>query len=127
MFKKTSFLLFSLIAIPCFAGFFSVFEQDIGPATSTTNVTVAQPGGGKQNCFIHFSADNSTGTTGNFIFRVLDNSTTVYQLLVTTGTQLQLTFPQAAPLCTSINSTTTITNSASSFDINYYGFVRKNN
>lgn len=125
---KKYFYLIVLLATPAFAG---VLGEDIGPATSTSNVTIAAPGVGKANCLTFVSQDISVYGSNTATLRILAGGTTVYQVITSTTNGISSTNPVTAhlsssdPLCGGFNESLQIKNTATTFDINYKGYVKK--
>lgn len=131
--KKNIFALFSLVFLTALSA--KAATEIIGEIYPTTaasaTATIAAPGNGKQNCIDFITVGTYVYGSNNAVVRVLDGGTTVYALTISTSNGISslnpiyLVGPTEDPLCGSSNSAIRITNTATSYDINYEGFIRK--
>lgn len=94
--------------------------SDIGPATSTSNVTIASAGSGKKNCL----TDLVVISTQAYTLRILDAGTTTFALPLAANTGFIKEWPLEASYCGSNASSMEIKVSAGDFNINYSGYVK---
>lgn len=93
------------------------YDSPIGPATSTSNVTISAQSG-VRNCITHVSTISSSTNT----FRMLDGATTNYALLLGAGQGYVADFNPEAPWCTSPSRSLTLSVDGGTFSINYDGY-----
>lgn len=107
---------------------------ELGPATSTSAVSIAAPGADKQNCLSSVHVGISAYGSNTATIRIIDglsSGTTVYSLVVSTSSGLSAPNPIAIyvdpddPLCASSNNGIRIYTTATTSEINYQGYVRR--
>ncbi len=126
---KTFIALVVLMVSSAFAE--TRFGGDIGPATTTSAVSIAAPGDGKRNCLTNVTVGINTFSTSTTL-RIIDglsNGTTIFALTLSSSTGLSapspvvLPFDSEDPLCAGPNQGIRIYNSAGTYDLNYKGYI----
>jgi len=93
-----------------------------GPAAT---ITLAAPGAGKSNCLTYVVFQS---TSANQIYRILNGSTTNYQLTgIAANTAVRESWNPDAPLCADVNTAMQIKASVggNGTELNYKGFIRR--
>lgn len=94
-------------------------ESRMTPATSSSNVTISAAGSNLRNCL----TDATVISNSTYTFRVLDGTTTSYQLLMGASQGLAEDWSINNPFCGSPNSSMTLSIDSGTFRINYSGVV----
>lgn len=94
-------------------------QTKIGPASSTSQVTLPSAGTGKRNCLTNLDVVSDTA----FNLSVADGGTTIYQLALPAAGGIVRSWDFDDGLCGSAATAMTISVSAGTYRINYKGFT----
>lgn len=130
--KKILYLLPLLFALKAHA--VEVIGEITSSATLSSTGIIAAPGAYKQNCLSTLTVGTYVYGSTNAVIRILDGlvqGTTIFSLTISTTNGInsinpvQLVEDPDDPICGSSNSVLQIKNSATSYDINYQGYIRR--
>lgn len=100
-------------------------DADIGPATSSSNVTIAAPGADERNCLTSIDVTALNHAGAGFAVRILSGATTTYFVTQSTGAVRQ-TWGVNDAFCADLNTALYINVSSATVPmINYKGFQKK--
>lgn len=119
---KKNFLPWFVLGLMLFYGIAKagrIMLSLIGPANSTSNVTIAAGGANNRNCLTMVDVTSDI----QYNFRILDGGTTVYNVVVSSGSSLVRSWDDPHAFCGSANTAMYLNVSAGNPTINYAGFV----
>lgn len=110
-------VLLTLFLIP------SAFAWEQNFSGYSTNTVIMERPGKAQNCLTSLTWTALSFPAAGHRMIILDGATTTYSLLITTGTFTQR-WDANNPLCTTVNSSMTITTDVANVTRNYTGFIK---
>lgn len=114
-------ILSALLLVPAYSVARASIQRltQIGPAYSTSNVTIAAISG-QRNCISELTVTSDAA----FDFIILNGGTTVYTVTMVADGGLVRSWDDASAICGGSNTAVYLNVTAGTFDINYSGFTR---
>lgn len=100
------------------AGAITILSR-IGPAKGAAQVTLAAGGTGVRNCLSNVDANSDA----QFTFRILDGGTTIYAVVVSSGSTLVRSWDLDQLYCGTANTAMYMYINGGNYSINYQGFT----
>ena len=118
---KKVLVLFGAILLARVAWAAVIALSSLGPANSTSQVTIPAGSTGVKNCI----TDLDVISDSTYTVRMLNGGTTIYAMTIPPSVGLVRSWGKDGAVCGSNETSMTISMSAGTYQINYKGYTRK--